>query len=41
MYILNIVSTKKEMTFNEQRDSIFESYYTGIGFARENSYYSM
>ena len=29
------------MTVNEHRDFIFESYYKRIGFARENSYYSM
>ena len=29
------------MTVNELRDFIFKNYYKRIGFARENSYYSM
>ena len=41
MYIINITSALKKMTVNELRDFIFENYYKRIGFARENSYYSM
>ena len=36
MYILNKVSAVKEL-----KDFIFENYYQQMGFARENSYYSM
>ena len=32
MYILNIASAIKKMTFNELRDFIFENYYKRIGF---------
>ena len=31
----------KQMTVNELRDFIFEYYYRRMGFARENSYYSV
>ena len=41
MYILNIASAIKKMTINELRDFICDNYYKGIGFAKENSYYSM
>ena len=39
MYILNITSAIKRMTFNELRDFIFENYYTRTGFLKETSYY--
>ena len=41
MYILNILSAIKKMTVKELKDFIFKSYYRGIGFTKENSYYSM
>ena len=41
MYILNIVSAIKKMTAKELKDFIFENYYQRMGFAEENSYYSM
>ena len=42
MYILNIVSAIKKITVNEFRDferHIFENYYKGMVFPKENSYY--
>ena len=41
MHILNIAKTMKKMSINEIRVFIFENYYKGIGFSKENSYYSM
>ena len=41
MYILNITSAIRKITFNELKDFIFENYYKGIGFPRDNTYYSM
>ena len=41
MYILNIVSAIKNMTVKDLKNVIFESFYQRIGFAKENSYYSM
>ena len=41
MCILNIVNALKNITGNELRDFIFQNYYKQIGFAKENSYYSM
>ena len=42
MCTLNIVRAIKKMSVNETRDFIFEkTNYKGIGFAKENSYYSM
>ena len=38
MYILNIVTSIKEMTVNEVRDFIFENYYKQIVFFHESSY---
>ena len=31
----------KKMSINEIWDFMFENYYKGIGFSKENSYYSM
>ena len=36
-----MVSAIKKMTAKELKDFIFENVYTRLGFARENSYYSM
>ena len=41
MYTLNIASAIKKMTVNEFRNIILGNYYKRIGFAKENSYYSM
>ena len=43
MYILNIACAIKKMTElrDKLRDFIFESYYKGVGFVKERSYYSM
>ena len=42
MCTLNIVRAIKKMSVNETRDFIFEkTNYKGIGFSKENSYYSM
>ena len=41
IYILNIASARKKMTVNDFRNFIFENYYKGIGFVKENSYYVM
>ena len=40
MYTLNIARAIKKMSVNEIRDFIFESYYKGIGFSKEDSHYS-
>ena len=42
MCTLNIARAIKKMSVNETRDFIFEkTNYKGIGFSKENSYYSM
>ena len=41
MYTLNIVKAIKKMSFNNNREFIFENYYKRIGFSQEESYYSM
>ena len=41
MYTLNIVKAIKKMSFNNNRDFIFENYCERIGFSQEESYYSM
>ena len=41
MYVLNIVSPIKRMTVKELKNSILESYYQRMGFAKKNSCYSM
>ena len=41
MYILNITKAIKKMTVKELKDFIFENYHQRIGFAKENSYYTM
>ena len=41
MYILNIAKAIKKMTVKELKGFIFENYYLRLGFAKENSYYSM
>ena len=41
IYIPNIASARKKMTVNDFRNFIFENYYKGIGFVKENSYYAM
>ena len=41
MYILNIAKVIKKMTVEELKEFIFENYHRRIGFAKENSYFSM
>ena len=41
MYILTIDKTIKKMTVKELKDFIFENYHEQMGFAKENSYYSI
>ena len=41
MYILNISSAIKKMSINEITDFIFENYFKGIEFSKENNYYLM
>ena len=41
MYTLNITKATKKMLVNETREFIFENYYKGLVFSKENSYYSM
>ena len=36
MYILNIARTIKNMSINEIKDFIFESYYKRIGCSKKN-----
>ena len=40
MYILNIATAMKKMSFNEIRDFVFENFYKRIGFSKENRYHS-
>ena len=40
MYTLNIIKVIKKLSVNDIRDFIFENYYKGIGFSKEDSYYS-
>ena len=41
MHILNIARAIKKMTVKELKDFTFENYHQRMGFAKENSYYSM
>ena len=41
MCILNIANVIKKMTFNELWDFIYDNYYKGVGFNKENTYYSL
>ena len=41
MYILNAVSAIKKMAMKKLSDSIYENYYSRIGFTEKDSYYSI
>ena len=41
IYILNITKAIKKISVNEIKDFIFQNYYKGIGFSKENNYYLM
>ena len=41
MCILNIANAIKKMTFNELWDFIYDNYYKGVRFNKENTYYSL
>ena len=41
MFLLNFWQGYKKMLINEIWDFIFENCYKGIGFSKENSYYSV
>ena len=41
IYILNIAKAIKKISVNKIKDFIFQNYYKGIGFSKENNYYLM
>ena len=40
MYKLNIVGPIRKMAIKEFRDLFYENFYSQVGFAKENSFYS-